>query len=550
MAGNIVDNGGFESWTATNLDSWSESVTGPSTLTEETTEVFTGSSCVRFEGGSGNEYVGMNQGLAPGMEVGQEYTLTFYAKGSAACSLATEGCWATETFNLTTEWKKFSYTAIATGTTITIKRNSLSNRVAYIDKMEVRATPAKYGVVRAQLSFDLAGTTDFTITDFGTPRAALIFLAGAWLDNTPTLDNTTSIGFWDGTNQNCVWMGEDSNKDTTVGRRGYTTNSVARIQNSTSTIIAEYSISNITDGVRLTLDIDTTSAARWCTVILFGGKDVEAFTGTQAAPATVAAGEEKIVTGFRPDVIFWSSSCSNAEAGTEGTQSFGVSTRRGASIQQRMVGSSMYNAQDTTRTGCIHNNNRSIGQLHADSNGWNMNTTQFLADGMNIEATGSTNDDVISCLALKLPEINVDLHSVILPTSTGTNAKTGLGFEPELLVGCFCSAVASNTITQGLGTTYSMGTATQESYLAMRSEDNVDVSVATNMVDDKFLVLLDHDGTVESVATIDSFDSDGYTLNFTTAETAKVGWILAFGNATKTKRLAQGAAGSYWLTVN
>lgn len=550
MAGNIVDNGGFENWTATNLDSWSESVTSPSTLTEETTDVFAGSSCVKMTGGSSNEYVGMNQGLAPGMEVGQEYTLTFYAKGTGACSIATEGCWTTKVFYLTTEWKKYSYTAIATSTTITIKRNSLSNRTAYIDKMEVRATPAKYGVVRAQLTATLAGTTDFTITDFGTPRAALIFLSSAYTDNTPTNEVTSSIGFWDGTNQNCVWMGDRNNVSDSSAWRGYTTNSVARVQYTETGVIAEYSISNITDGVRLTLDVDATSVTRWCTVVLFGGKDVEAFAGAQSSPATVATGAEKVVAGFRPDVVFWTTCCDDVEASEEGTQSFGVSTRRGSSIQQRMVAFSSYSGQPTSVTGCIYNNNRCIGQHHADANGWNVNTTQFNSDGVSIEATASTSDDVVNYLALKLPEINVDLHTVTLPTSTGTNAKTGLGFEPELLVGCFCNAATANALYSGYGITYCMGTAEQESYLSLRSVDNETTTAATTMVNDYFLMLRDHDGTVESIATIDSFDSDGYTLNFTTAATARIGWILAFGNATKTKRLAQGAAGSYWLTVN
>lgn len=115
-------------------------------------------------------------------------------------------------------------------------------------------------------------------------------------------------------------------------------------------------------------------------------------------------------------------------------------------------------------------------------------------------------------------------------TSTGTKATTGLGFAPGAL------------IVAGIGKTNVAGASQNDDYLSIGAYDGTihaawwrgskssqnPTSTATRYVTDKILTHSQPPSTTDAEASVASLDSDGFTLNWTTADaTARAFGYLA-----------------------
>ena len=118
---NIANDGGLENWTtSTNLTDWTEQLIGSSTLHQETSSEHSGASCVRLDIDSSNSFCSFYEAVYGKYVVGDYYEVAFWAKASSTsnspkvqgnCTIDHTSLWSWtyHHFDLTTDWKRYSY---------------------------------------------------------------------------------------------------------------------------------------------------------------------------------------------------------------------------------------------------------------------------------------------------------------------------------------------------------------------------------------------------------------------------------------------------------
>ncbi len=166
--------------------------------------------------------------------------------------------------------------------------------------------------------------------------------------------------------------------------------------------------------------------------------------------------------------------------------------------------------------------------------------TSFDSDGFTLNwTTNNASAYIIHYLAIGGADLtNVRADNFSLATSTGNQAITGAGFQPDFVM--FLSARDSGAIPNTAVHTYlSLGLAkssSERAALAFASQDNAGTS-ETNRYQRTTLCLatLADSGTVDSEADFVSMDSDGFTINNSDAPTLahKVMYLALKGGSYK-----------------
>lgn len=412
----------------------------------------------------------------------------------------------------------------------------------------------KIAIKRVELPKVSAGTVDATETGFGTVKAAIVIVgySSPLSGGHSTSHQWFSIGYWDGTDQACVYAGSDNLQATSACNRGhYASGYIVGILAS-GTLIANYTISNITDGVRFTMDTSGTGAERYAIVIMFGGDDVSANVGFNATQDTLGSATTINGVGFRPDIIFWATEGYNTAAVVSAPQnimSLGV-TRYQNGIQNRAICWFDYDAQATMSNGTAFVDAHCVAQYFADVFYWKV-LSRYIADGTIEMYTdgGGTDGDYVMWMALKLGGYNARLVDFDTLTSTGTQIISGLGFEPSHVITFVGKATAYDNHTGDICVSIGASDGTNEYSENEHSQDNVTTSNAgskasTNLID---LVNPSNSGVLVQ-ANLDHFYNDGFVLDYTTvAGSAYKGFAIAF-QTTDSER-AIGAVGHKFLTL-
>lgn len=130
---------------------------------------------------------------------------------------------------------------------------------------------------------------------------------------------------------------------------------------------------------------------------------------------------------------------------------------------------------------------------------------------------GAATDEAI-VLAVDFDGLGVKVGVLTTPTSTGTSAVTGLGFQPAFVgfIGSLLTAIDTGATDSTAGS-FAVGgmDGTREYCHVISSEDAAGTTNTQTLSDSKALVVPQHDGTAGIVAVYDSFDADGFTLNYT-----------------------------------
>ena len=170
---------------------------------------------------------------------------------------------------------------------------------------------------------------------------------------------------------------------------------------------------------------------------------------------------------------------------------------------------------------------------------WHLELTSFDSDGITYEVTDAPSAgsaDYWFGLALGGSLLEAKVVTDTQKTSTGTKAKTGVGFEPDGMV------VLSRQNATSFDTTAStsddarmvigMTDATTESCIWAAFEDAADpTDTDRNHSTTKFLTFLDNTRSTIAEADVTATGADGYTLDWTTADgTARHFIVLALGN--------------------
>lgn len=140
--------------------------------------------------------------------------------------------------------------------------------------------------------------------------------------------------------------------------------------------------------------------------------------------------------------------------------------------------------------------------------------TSMDADGFTVNFSTGVLNDLVNFVALGGSDLsNVFLKSYTSPTSTGANAQTGVGFKPDALI-----LIGGRTDSEGFGV---VSSATARG----SNSSDFNSSVARYQRTDKAYV--EYQGATKRLeADFTSFDSDGFTLNFSTVN-ASTSTLLA-----------------------
>ena len=243
--------------------------------------------------------------------------------------------------------------------------------------------------------------------------------------------------------------------------------------------------------------------------------------------------------GFQPDVVlFFASRGDTTEGGTAfalmGVGAMTATTQfSSTAIDEDAIG--------TSRVRHRAYNNQAITLINSNPNALYLGATYVSmdSDGFTINigtAPGASTN--IGYLALK--GVNAHAGLIAEKTSAGTQAYTGFGFQPASVL-CFGASANTNDGTLETGMTFSCGASdgTTDRAVACASVDAAATSSTGRHYSElySFIRILGTDGSLAGSADVNSFDSDGMTLNFVdTAVSTNYQGFVAFAADAATRR--------------
>lgn len=286
-------------------------------------------------------------------------------------------------------------------------------------------------------------------------------------------------------------------------------------------VVADF-VSQDADGFTINWTTNTPGEATIVNYLALGGASLtDVAVGTITAKTTTG-NEAYTGVGFQPTALLvfagkWSTD--QLDAGTNGAFTFGFatsSTARGAVSERSRNASNPQVAKHRQSTSKIAISLTDAGVFtEAD-------LVSFDADGftLNYTTAGGT-ADVVYYLALRGPSVKVGAFNQA--TSTGSQATTGVGFQPKaLLLASANNTSANNDATNNNGqVSLGWGTSsTARGSIWAGDVTGVSLTQADKDLDRAKILKLFSPGTptLNAAADLVTFDSDGFTLNWITAD--------------------------------
>lgn len=381
-----------------------------------------------------------------------------------------------------------------------------------------------------------AVTGDSATTDPGFQPKALFIFNGLQTTAGGAADAQWNLGVASSTTteRSAGWNSDHNTASSDVARQFSTTE---LIHNQTAGTVTDNVTATLTsfDATGFTPNFGTlTTVSPLYNYLAIGGTDItNVATGSQAADTTTGS---MAVTGlgFQPDIVFLFLTLQTAagDANNNSQYSMGVMHSSG----QWAIGGKAQNAQATMNTSRFFQNNRCIAVQATASNTlvWEASYTSMDSDGftINIDTTDGS-AFLVGYIAIKGGQWKVGTETQ--KTSTGTKATTGIGFTPDgVIFGSVCDTQTAGTADhnrQMFGA--STGASNNTCLFAGDSDATANAVSSTIMSSTKCIVMATEAGaspTTQAEADIDSFSSDTFTLDWTTADaTARVFGYVAFG---------------------
>ncbi len=383
-------------------------------------------------------------------------------------------------------------------------------------------------------------TQDITVSGMGTVKAYRIVITSAVsLTGTTAREHILSWGVCDGTFQGGVGINSLHNSaNSTCGRVGFD-DAVIRLPNANGSGFAAIATHNsfITDGIRINWSTNPGSAYIM-EVELWYGANLSVKAGS-ATPNAGTGASVLVNTGFRPDFVM--TGCANAALNETisntylGAFSFFIDEDNSNdlyTVQLRHLNNAATMVPTAYMgTGFICRPYTGDTTPFTLASGTALDaTTPFDSSGFNIRTIPSSagTGPTFVYLALEFGGKAYDLQLKDTPTSTGNNSVTGLSFRPGFvtMLQSIAAAWGDTQIADASGGSAGFGAfnmAGEEGAVSGSDQDAAATSNTNSRSDAKALHIIQHDGvTTDYAASFVSFNSDGYTLNFTTVQgTAK-----------------------------
>lgn len=381
------------------------------------------------------------------------------------------------------------------------------------------------------------GNQDITTTDLGglTPKAAFFTVTHATVDGTATDHAIIGIGAATATDErwSCSVGSENAQGTTDTDRRGATDECIIKLLAGSASVDGEADfVSFITNGVRINWG-NAPASGFLLTVTLYAGTDLSAKAGISSLSTQDNTTDVNTV-GFEPDVVFFGThnTLINDSGYTLAMLSYGVATNKNPVVQSSWVWASNNGQASGTILAQICNN-YAFGQCSLTELSYGCEVGTFDASGFSITSRlGDASADNVGYLALAFNNV-VDFKTGIIdsPTSTGSQSITDPGFKPQYVNLGLTQMQAVNTFyTTGLGGSFGISVFDEDNAYcnSYQDEDGSGTSNTQCISDDTVINLPEDDGTSGHVAAFTSFDTNGWTWNFSaTLGTAVKFWYLA-----------------------
>lgn len=388
-------------------------------------------------------------------------------------------------------------------------------------------------IVSGTVSRTMDAVSDFVSAGFGTPDAALIWVTGAQDTAGTQASALLSFGMFDGVSQVCSGLASLDGADPTQTNRWQSLTSAARLV-SVSTTKVDAAASFINNGVRLTTIAGDAGGTYQVVVLLLKGlKNVK--LGVVPSLATSAADINTV--GFKPSVLFSSFSGLDGETNANnGFISFGVAHCNTSNvITQHTISTASDNGLGTAQTYGRADNAR-IGYLQASGEtARNVTVSAFDSAGFSIATSVSATNQDFFYLAIELADPDqFYLGFSSASTSTGAQALSGFGFQPNTIGLLGLGVPTLNTATTSGETAIFVGLADEdeEEFSVVYGDERISAVADTFVAHHAGQIVtypLDT-GVIDAVATLTSYDADGVTLNWSDAAGAARKFITyAFG---------------------
>lgn len=269
--------------------------------------------------------------------------------------------------------------------------------------------------------------------------------------------------------------------------------------------------------------------------LALGGSDITNAKVGSFASNTTTGNQSVTGVGFKPDIVFLFANLSTTavNATNNNNYGFGVMT----ATDQWSMGQKTQHNQATKNTSRSFDNTSCliIPSTTTDAVAHVVKYVSMDSDGFTVNiATSAGIANLNGYIAIKGGQWKVGTDTQ--PTTAGTKATTGVGFTPSLAIfGSACDTQAAGSSANSrlmLGAT----DGTRNVSLWTGDRDAVTTSnSSTIMSNNKCLVMATENGatpTTNAEASLSSFDSDGFTLNWTTADASarRFGYVMGGAN--------------------
>lgn len=368
------------------------------------------------------------------------------------------------------------------------------------------------------------GTTQVSGLGFQ-PEVILFFWHLATADG-GVADAATGIGVWcrnsGSPTQHACWMvSDDANTDSAGNNRG-TASDCVLITGPTGTVLGLADVS-ASDSDSFTLNWSSVDGTQRVVNYVALGGDIRAKSGAQAKP-TVTGNQGITGVGAQPTALLIITGGDNMTA-LDANDSVRASIGLGWGTSSSARGGSWWGQRSARTTG--------DGQSVQRTNLIAVSMSNLIigtADLVSLDADGFTlNWTLVSArasyyfwVALWGTDIQVSLGAVNSDTDLGAQAVSGVGFQPEVLL-LQSFARAASTVEQA-DQRYSLGaakSATERAVIWAGGDNGAATTNESSYLDrDKVMVFATEGGaspTVTAEADLQSFDADGFTLDWTDA---------------------------------
>lgn len=398
-----------------------------------------------------------------------------------------------------------------------------------------------------------AGNQDITTSKLGglTPGAALITVSYGVTNGTSADGCSFGIGWTDGTDEFCMAYNQSHGETVQTDTAKSINDAIIWITNDQDQSLVGKAtfVSWITNGIRINWASGEAPGSAYLIQCLFFATTNMQAKAIAITPNSTQDGTVDVTTiGFEADVVFGAFGIAAAgptypSSGGHIRGSFGIAYN-GGTLVQRATG--WQDRNGVTITDCRSNCSETYFLRNVGNTGTSVEVSyeigSFDSQGFTITTRdGARNDTDIFCLALRLPQVSVSLHTTTTPTSIGEQTDNTPGFEPEALIVGPTLQETIDVITAGpdggsLGLAFVDDTNIYSCTMASEDAITLGSTNTQNLTDTKINIPFD-DGTAGVVAEMPTgnvFGASGYTFDYTTVDTGggKKWWVMAFSAET------------------